>query len=890
MQEGIDYVSLSPSTTLYRVIEGEQLEAITCLATCIPACTYTWSTSGKTVSATGTLDLGQAERRDAGTYMCTVQNTISRFSKNGPVVSLDVIYGPDKVTLSPSTTLYRVAEGNNLAAITCFATCNPACTYTWSKSGSRVSSTATLYLRQIERREDGSYICTVLNPESSISKNGPDVRVDVIYGPTSLMLNPSTLRYIKNEGDKLGRITCSADCFPECNILWRKTSGVSYVVSNNAYLSIGKLDRTERGTYRCEAINRYTRLKTTNTITVHVRYGPDDVTLNVPNFHTVTEGNAVNNINCSADCWPRCVFTWSNLANKQLVSSSAVLNFRTARRDDAGDYKCLARNSAYEFSGEAEKHFTLSVQYSPDVFISESSALLNENTPLDLLCKASGEPAVYNYTGFLQRVNGIVIPNSHVESLGVKESISVNIPSLQLQDTGLYTCFVHNGIIGINKQLIQTASQRVEVQASPQLLLEKTNFAGETSGNITVAVPFVSIPEYTTYSVLRHDGHPVLTNGKYSLHIRNESVYPLFYGKQVKLTGNVLEIIISDLSEKDFGIYNIQITNDINTAKISIDVKATSKPSQPTELNINTLDNIASLDWKKGFNGGHEQTFVLQTSLNLDDSWTNKTVINESDSKYIKENGRFQVQLTNLVPGIYSARLLAFNIIGDADPVEFKDQFEIKELNEEKQTPIPGALIGGTAGGGICVIVLVIVVVIIFLRKRKTQKGQEDSDLTNGQKLENLSHRTQPDDDNIPDEVDNPMYVSGDDVDIPKATTTDIYATPDKKKRKQNEGAGDIYAVVDKKKKTKHKGNITGIYGNIDNIQITKQNNCAGDKSQKKRVHKDDLVYAEVVHANPSKGKKKLVINDIEDVTEYAQVKLTSRADPFPDNDGKHEK
>ncbi|WAR05318.1 CEAM6-like protein [Mya arenaria] len=211
LEEGIDYVSLSPSTTLYRVIEGEQLEAITCLATCIPACTYTWSTSGKTVSATGTLDLGQAERRDAGTYMCTVQNTISRFSKNGPVlsnmtdfdfnmyfnhlkksksptnvtkdglvVSVHVIHGPDKVTLSPSTTLYRVAEGNNLAAITCFATCNPACTYTWSKSGSRVSSTATLYLRQIERREDGSYICTVLNPESSISKNGPDVRVDVI--------------------------------------------------------------------------------------------------------------------------------------------------------------------------------------------------------------------------------------------------------------------------------------------------------------------------------------------------------------------------------------------------------------------------------------------------------------------------------------------------------------------------------------------------------------------------------------------------------------------------------------------------------------------------------------------------------------------------------------
>ncbi|XP_052805718.1 uncharacterized protein LOC128235054 isoform X2 [Mya arenaria] len=142
-------------------------------------------------------------------------------------------------------------------------------------------------------------------------------------------------------------------------------------------------------------------------------------------------------------------------------------------------------------------------------------------------------------------------------------------------------------------------------------------------------------------------------------------------------------------------------------------------------------------------------------------------------------------------------------------------------------------MIGGTAGGGICVIVLVIVVVFVFLRKRITQKGHDNSELTNEQKLANLSHRTQPDDDNIPDEVENPMYVSGDDVDIPKVISADIYATPDKKKPKQNEDAGDIYAVVDKKKKTKNKGKITGIYGNIDNIQMTKQNNCAGDKSQK---------------------------------------------------------
>ncbi|WAR05293.1 hypothetical protein MAR_020662, partial [Mya arenaria] len=304
----------------------------------------------------------------------------------------------------------------------------------------------------------------------------------------------------------------------------------------------------KRGTYRCEAINPDTRSKTTKTVTVDVRYGPDDVTLNVTNIHTVTEGDTVNDIYCSADCWPGCVFTWSSMTTRRQVSSTAVLNFRRAHRYDAD---------------------------SPDVLISESSALLHENTPLDLLCKAACIPAVYKYTGFLQRVHDIVVPNSHVGSLGVRDIISVNIPSLQLHDTGVYTCYVHNCIFGYNKQLIQTASRKVEVQASPRFLLEETNFAGDTSGNITIAIPFVSIPEYTSYSVIRHDGQLVSTNGKYTLHIRNESVYPLFYGQQVTLSGNVLEIIIRDLSEKEFGIYKMQIANDINTANFSIDVKAT---------------------------------------------------------------------------------------------------------------------------------------------------------------------------------------------------------------------------------------------------------------------------------------------------------------------------
>ncbi|WAR06673.1 CEAM1-like protein [Mya arenaria] len=213
----------------------------------------------------------------------------------------------------------------------------------------------------------------------------------------------------------------------------------------------------------------------------------------------------------------------------------------------------------------------------PDVVISQSTTIWTENNPLNIRCKATGVPAVYNYTGFVQLVGDVVISNSHAESPGVRDTISVNIPSLQLQDTGIYTCNVHNGIIGVNKQLIQTASKRITVRASPKFFVKETNFAGEPSRNIIVTIPFVSVPEYTTYTVIRKGGKPVSTNGKYTLQIKKDFVNALFYGKQVTLTGNVLKMIITDLSEEEFGIYNIQITNSIDTSNFSIHVTAAMK-------------------------------------------------------------------------------------------------------------------------------------------------------------------------------------------------------------------------------------------------------------------------------------------------------------------------
>ncbi|XP_052804964.1 nephrin-like isoform X2 [Mya arenaria] len=451
--------------------------------------------------------------------------------------------------------------------------------------------------------------------------------------------------------------------------------------------------------------------------TFNVLYGPDRPLLNIASPFTVWEGEEVQRFECTSDCWPGCNQKWMNAANVT-IQHNGTLALGIGTRDKTGLYICVSENNGTEYKKQNETSLMLIVEYAPDVVISQSTTILTENNPLNLRCKATGVPAVYNYTGFVQLVGDVVISNSHAESPGVRDTISVNITSLQLQDTGIYTCNVHNGIIGVNKQLIQTASKRITVRASPKFFVKETNFAGEPSGNIIVTIPFVSVPEYTTYTVIRKGGKPVSTNGKYTLQNKKDFVNALFYGKQVTLTGNVLKMIITDLSEEEFGIYNIQITNSIDTSNFSIHVTAATKPSPPTELNLTSKDNTVTFEWKKGYNGGREQTFVLQASLYPEGSWVNITNIRETDSKYMKYTGRYQVNLTNLVQGIYSARLVALNGIGAAEPVVFKTTFEVMELNKEAtpQTGV-GRVIGGTVGGIVAALVLVIVIVFAIRRK-----------------------------------------------------------------------------------------------------------------------------------------------------------------------------
>ncbi|XP_041378744.1 carcinoembryonic antigen-related cell adhesion molecule 8-like [Gigantopelta aegis] len=76
--------------------------------------------------------------------------------------------GPDSVTISPPSP-GSVPEGGSLT-VTCAASCNPPCSYSWTPRNQQISPTSQLKLININRSQTGNvYTCTATN--SAIPKS-----------------------------------------------------------------------------------------------------------------------------------------------------------------------------------------------------------------------------------------------------------------------------------------------------------------------------------------------------------------------------------------------------------------------------------------------------------------------------------------------------------------------------------------------------------------------------------------------------------------------------------------------------------------------------------------------------------------------------------------------
>ncbi|XP_025222015.1 carcinoembryonic antigen-related cell adhesion molecule 1 isoform X5 [Theropithecus gelada] len=144
--------------------------------------TYLWWVNNQSLPVSSRLQLSNGNktltllsvlRNDTGPYECEIQNPVSA-NRSDPV-TLNVTYGPDTPTISPSDTYYR--PGANLS-LSCSAASNPPAQYSWLINGTFQQSTQELFIPNITVNNSGSYTCHASN--SVTGRNRTTVKMIIV--------------------------------------------------------------------------------------------------------------------------------------------------------------------------------------------------------------------------------------------------------------------------------------------------------------------------------------------------------------------------------------------------------------------------------------------------------------------------------------------------------------------------------------------------------------------------------------------------------------------------------------------------------------------------------------------------------------------------------------
>uniref|UniRef100_A0A3Q4NBE1 Ig-like domain-containing protein n=1 Tax=Neolamprologus brichardi TaxID=32507 RepID=A0A3Q4NBE1_NEOBR len=119
-------------------------------------------------------------------------------------------------------------------------------------------------------------------------------------------------------------LTCSSDANPAAKYTWYKGNN-NKPLSVDTQLVFTSIQRSESGQYRCRAYNRVGA--TSDTISIHVKYPPNSVTLT-----------------CSSDAKPTANHFWYKDDDQTPLSNERQLSITSIQSFDSGEYVCAAEN------------------------------------------------------------------------------------------------------------------------------------------------------------------------------------------------------------------------------------------------------------------------------------------------------------------------------------------------------------------------------------------------------------------------------------------------------------------------------------------------------------------------------------------------------------------
>ncbi|XP_070552094.1 hemicentin-1-like [Ptychodera flava] len=267
-------------------------------------------TDGTRVENSTTLHLPNVGRDSGGVYTCEGTNVFYDGSEGTGrnTTDLDVQYGPE------------VADGQehciegNVVELTCDVVANPPPhSITWTKDGDVISENPTYTIDSCDRVQAGDYDCTAVNEFYDGEEGTGHGRTELLVEYTGQVTITQSTDLVL-EGEEL-EIRCDVtDGIPDPHELSLTFGEEVLVTTNSRQLihHIAVVSRSERGTYRCDAITRFHDSSTetiTDSLEIVVQF-PASILTKEEEILAETGENVT--LVCEADAYPVAAISWSD--------------------------------------------------------------------------------------------------------------------------------------------------------------------------------------------------------------------------------------------------------------------------------------------------------------------------------------------------------------------------------------------------------------------------------------------------------------------------------------------------------------------------------------------------------------------------------------------------
>ncbi|XP_075331347.1 basement membrane-specific heparan sulfate proteoglycan core protein isoform X3 [Odontesthes bonariensis] len=489
------------------------------------------------------ITINNARSVNHGAYRCVASNP---FGITHTIVSLIVKESPVATVTPVGPVRVRVGEPINLE---CQALGEPRPSVSWHRLDNNrktmlsspvpMDSNAVMQILVARPEDSGTYVCAARNIEGTT-----ETRVEVIVegGPRVPAVPrasvPEPLMVVM-EG-QTATLRCEAHGFPSPTITWSKLRSPlprrHKVVNNN--LVLPGVGRQDSGEYICSATNNMG----TTEVTVMLDVETPPYAASMPDDVAVRVGEVIR-LQCLAHGTPPLTYSWTKMDGilpPRAQVNEGDLQINLAAAEDAGSYKCVARNKVgtSEVVAKVTVRSPLAVRVSPQVEVKA------QGSAVEFTCSAAG--GVETKIEWFKE-GGALPPNHHIKD-GV-----LRIENLEQSNEGVYICRASSDY----GQAQDTA--RLTIQALPKVMI-----------NVRTSVQTVMIGNSVEFECQAvGDPEPTVkwskVDGSLPAHIM--------------VKGGMLRI--QQVTEADAGQYRCTATNDVGSVQSQVVLNVQSLPQIP---------------------------------------------------------------------------------------------------------------------------------------------------------------------------------------------------------------------------------------------------------------------------------------------------------------------